>query len=368
MFKKEALDLIRHPNMLSRPFSRLSMLASAAFRLSCIIFIFSTSQLHNAVSTLSNSFTISFFSSHAVTFLFISFDTSAHLLRLCFDPDKNNERDWKMELLVALTSLWTRITAESCWSSSWSGDIKRLLSICFRVTIIFLASFLIFFLKQVKLAMLFSTLESPFRLRMAEWRAWTCALICNKVSLVMPQISRSFTDPSNNSSIHFSCWFWERTRWLDAIFRRSSKYMYNSSSPERLLQIDPDVNNNLADSSNDLTLLNSSSILMVLGWDLEGKLIHLTWYLLAMMMRWFYQLNDSLFIGTHWRSININKSLYSNAMMSMCIKSEDSTECGSLVKMVTNIASIMCNFFINLVWHLQTNLTSARNSKHHLRD
>ena len=68
---------------------------------------------------------------------------------------------------------------------------------------------------------------------------------------------------------------------MDCKLRSSSKHLYNSSIPERPLQIVP--NADVDDASHFLSLLSSSWILRVVEWDLEGKLIDLTWHLLAIV-------------------------------------------------------------------------------------
>ena len=63
------------------------------------------------------------------------------------------------------------------------------------------------------------------------------------------------------------------------MLRRSSTHSYKSSSLDRPLQIDSDGEEDQA-----LNLLSSSSTLVVVGCDLEGKLIDRAWYLFAMVV------------------------------------------------------------------------------------
>ncbi|KAK3018062.1 hypothetical protein RJ639_005187 [Escallonia herrerae] len=118
IFRKAALVLIDRLNTDSKPFSMTSMRASSTSNLLCAVFIFSSliephlHKLHSAASTLSNSFILSSWFSHAAR-LDINFETTDHRLGLFFKTgtDKNSKRDWKIEMLTVLTSLSTLITA-----------------------------------------------------------------------------------------------------------------------------------------------------------------------------------------------------------------------------------------------------------------
>ena len=154
--------------------------------------------------------------------------------------------------------------------------------------------------------MLLSTHKSPFLLLRADWRSRIFSLNCAITSLTEPQTSKILTGPSNKSLTHFSCWWWERACWVDGKPRSSSKHLYNSCSPDRPLQIVSNVD--VDDASNVLSLLSSSWILRVVGCDLEGKLIDLTWHRLAIVpllslkaQIWdgCYNVHNSLYIHNH---------------------------------------------------------------------
>ena len=156
MLRREALVLIKCLNMHSKPLSRLSMLTSKAPSPLWVICIFSKSALPferalTAKSIFSNSFTLSCLSSQETTPLCIYFETSDHLLGFDFNTgvDKNNTSDWKIEMLIALTSVSTLITVESWWSWLKSGEASVLLFIFFIAASNFLESLFIFFLEQM---------------------------------------------------------------------------------------------------------------------------------------------------------------------------------------------------------------------------
>ncbi|KAL0550616.1 hypothetical protein IC582_015138 [Cucumis melo] len=75
-------------------------------------------------------------------------------------------------------------------------------------------------------------------------------------------------NPSTSSSTHFLFWCLDKTCLVDAIWRSSSMEAYKSSSPNKPLQIDLEVEGD--EFSNGFNLLSCSSILRVVGWDLEG--------------------------------------------------------------------------------------------------
>uniref|UniRef100_A0A0A0L1K1 Uncharacterized protein n=1 Tax=Cucumis sativus TaxID=3659 RepID=A0A0A0L1K1_CUCSA len=81
-------------------------------------------------------------------------------------------------------------------------------------------------------------------------------------------VSKSFMNPSTSSSTHFRFWCLDKTCLVDAIWRSSSMEAYKSSSPNKPLQIDLEVEGD--EFSNGFNLLSCSSILRVVGWDLEG--------------------------------------------------------------------------------------------------
>ena len=146
----------------------------------------------------------------------------------------------------------------------------------------------------------------PFLLLRTDWRSPTFSLNFEITSLVAPQISKRFTDPSSNSLTHFSCWWRERVCWVDGKLRSSSMQLYNSSSPDRPLEIF--TNADVDDASNVLSLLSSSWILRVAGWDLEGRLIDLIWHRLAIVLLFSlkaqiwdgcYNVHDYLYISAH---------------------------------------------------------------------
>ncbi|KAK2991949.1 hypothetical protein RJ640_027840 [Escallonia rubra] len=133
MFKKAALVLIDRLNTDSKPFSITSTRASSTSNLLCAISIFSSSiephlhTVHSAASTLSNSFRLSSWFSHAAP-LDINFETTDHRPGLFFKTgtDKNSKRDWKIEMLTALTSLRSELNdaafdAQLSLSSSQGG-------------------------------------------------------------------------------------------------------------------------------------------------------------------------------------------------------------------------------------------------------
>jgi len=187
---------------------------------------------------------------------------------------------WKMDKFIVITSLRTLITASWSWFNT--VDDPNLLSICFKDEINFLALLFIFLVNKLYSATLFSMLESPFLLLRAEWRAWAFSLTCETVFLVMPQISKTLTEPSNTSSMHFWPWWFEITFWVDAMLRKSSKQMNKSSSKDKPVPIDSEFDVDVA--SHVLILLSSSSILMELGWETEGKLFERTWYMFAIVV------------------------------------------------------------------------------------
>jgi len=297
MFKRQTLVLTMPLNKLSKPFSMISMPFSKASNLSCVACILATlvpslRRLLKDASTHCNSLEFSVLSSHVITPLCINFASNNHLVPFDFGAGtaKKASRDWKTDMFVPMTSLSTLVKAESCWSWSKSGDIPNLLSICFKVVINFLAFFFIFFEKKVYSATTFSMLESPFLLLRAEWRAWTFSLICNKVSLVMSHISKTLTEPSRSSSMHFSPWWLEINFWVDAMFRRSSNEIYKSDSKDKPVPIDFEVDVEVA--SQVLRLLSSSSTLLMLGWDPVGKLFERTWNLFAMVTLFYCVLSQ----------------------------------------------------------------------------
>jgi len=288
MFKRQALVLTMCLNKLSKPFPMLSMPFSKASNLSCAACIPATllpslTRLLKVASTHCNSLEFSVLSSHVITPLCINFASNNHLVPFDFGAGtaKKASRDWKIDMFITMTSLSTLVKTESCWSWSKSGDTPNLLSICFKVVINFLAFFFIFFEKELYSATTLSMLESPFLLRRAEWRAWTFSLICNKVSLVMSQISKILTEPSRSSSVHLSPWWLEINFWVDGMLRRFSTQIYKSDSKDKPLPIDFDVDVEVA--SQVLNLLSSSSTLIMLGWDPVGKLFERTWNLFAMV-------------------------------------------------------------------------------------
>lgn len=59
--------------------------------------------------------------------------------------------------------------------------------------------------------------------------------------------------------------------------------MYKSSSKDKPVPIDSDVDVDVDVASQVLSLLSSSSALMELEWDPEGKLFERTWNLFAMV-------------------------------------------------------------------------------------
>jgi len=308
MFKREALVLIKCLNKLSKPFSKLSMASSKASNLSCATCILSSlvPSFRRELKAASTHCISSLVPSHGFAPLCINFATNDHLDVFEFDEDtvKNDKINWKTDKLIRMTSLRTLITAAKWWSRSKSGDTPNLPSICFKDEINLMAFFFIVFVNNLYSATLASTHESPFLLRREEWRAWTFSLICNMVSLVMPHISKILTEPSNTSSTHLSPLWWEITFWVDAMLRRSSKQMYKSSSNERPVWIDFDVD--IVDvPSQVLIFLSSSSTLTVLGWDLEGKLIERSlWYLFAMvdlLIWWLLLSNRSSILGCYYK-------------------------------------------------------------------
>lgn len=87
------------------------------------------------------------------------------------------------------------------------------------------------------------------------------------------------------------------------MLNRSFTSLYKSSSPDRPMKIDPDVE--VDDASQVLSLFSSSWTLRVVGWDLEGRLTDLTWYLLAMAVLSFFS-QESLIVD----GLTIHMSLY----------------------------------------------------------
>jgi len=283
-FKREALVLIKRLKTLSNPFSTLSIAFSKVSNLSCATRMFSSwvpsfRRVLKAISTQCNSLSFSEFSSDGFTPLCINFATSNHLVAFEFDEDmvKNDKIDWNTDKLITMTSLSTLVTEARWWSRSKSGDTPNLPSICFNDVINLLAFLFIFLANNLYSATLVSTLESPFLLRRAEWRTWTFSLICNMVSLVMPHMSKILIEPSNTSSTHLWPLWREITCWVDGMLRRSSKERYKSWSKDRPVWMDSEEGVDVP--SQVFSLLNSSSTLMVLGWDLEGKLMQRTLYL-----------------------------------------------------------------------------------------
>ena len=119
MLRREALVFTNRLYMHSKPLSRPSMLTSKPSSLLRAISIVSNlaSSLEMAPSensTLSNSFMFSAFSSQETAPLCINLETSDHLLSFGFNTgvDNNKTSDWKMEMLIILTSLSSLIIVE----------------------------------------------------------------------------------------------------------------------------------------------------------------------------------------------------------------------------------------------------------------
>lgn len=102
------------------------------------------------------------------------------------------------------------------------------------------------------------------------WYQFQCLLFH-----LLSQVSKSFMNPSTNSSTHSRFWWLDKTCLVEAMWRSSSIQAYKSSSPCRPLQIDLEVEGD--ELSNAFNLLSCSSILRVVGWDLEGRLIDRKW-------------------------------------------------------------------------------------------
>lgn len=139
------------------------------------------------------------------------------------------------------------------------------------------------------------------------------------------------------------------------MLRRCSTHSYSSSSLERPLRIDSDVEEE--ESCHVLNLLSSFSTLVVVGCDLEGKLIDRTWYLLdmAVVVALLSFLCFSETLELLWSSIFYVSPIYRRA----CIEREEN---------IDKYHFIQCEEHVTPVWAtLQVRFTCHIFGQHHLQ-
>jgi len=106
-----------------------------------------------------------------------------------------------------------------------------------------------------------------------DWSSCMHCFVCNKESFAVLHKSRTWRDPSNSSSTHFSLFSWAMACWVSG---NKSTLLTQSCKSWSLLSL-PLKDDDVEASSEALNLHKCSSSWVMIGFSLEGKLLERAW-------------------------------------------------------------------------------------------